>query len=107
MLDLILGKRKKKKMQHGKRKHLPLGDVTISKPSPLSSFPELSPAVIDIGWQVINAETSWDSGHFKEAEILGHRGGECWLRHCWGSQVAEMGTRQTHLAEPTLIASSV
>lgn len=84
--------------------NLPLGNVTISKPSLLSSFPELSPTIIDIGWQVINAETSWDSGHFKEVEILGHRSGECWLRHCRRSQVAEMGTRET---APTLVSSSV
>lgn len=35
----------------------------------------------EYGWQVSNAETSWDLGHFKETEMLGHLSGEFWLQH--------------------------
>lgn len=98
-------------MQHGSMgKQSTYHRAMLTYQSHLCFLPFLSslPAVIDIGWQVFNAETSWDSGHFKEAEILGHRSGESWLRHCRGSQVAEMGTRETHMAAaPTLISSSV
>lgn len=66
--------------------------------SHLCFLPFLSslPAVIDIGWQVINAETSWDSGHFKEAEILGHHSGECWLRHCQISSCRDGNKGNSH-----------
>lgn len=89
--------------QHIKRNNLPLWDVNISKPHFLSSFPVLSPTVMDMAGTLVIQKHPGTWGISKRRKCLGISVVSFGFSTAGRAQVAEMVTRNTSPATWTRI----